>query len=613
MFGLFWNRNNSKDELDRYSDDESQISIGSKDYDIESASYLKEQNKIKKSNKKESKSKETNDEKSKKIVKESEENSSTEENTKSKDSLSINQGDSELNDINDINEIDDEKINEVKIKVHNDNFGGDEKIFIDEYDECENNLSNLIKKNLEEKHKKTSSDLGKNIQKPKISIPHKTEYGNLPTISQNVPVVSPTAQVLPISIINSTSSIQNLKSSPRQLVSTISTGSLSSMNNIQPPPKSPVNYYTYYNSSNTNLTNLTNTTNTDNIPNKKSNQIEQDIRFNKSEVKKETQPQVINKTITTDKTDKVNTISTNYKDEMKLYNQTMEKITKIKESKIESDTLSTVSNLSDEAENDGNADSNSDSDSNTDEIEVDTDEFKDYIIKDSMRPYNHNSYYCQFLWSGIENLEHWELQRKINKQHAKAILNQMRKDYEKTNKFTFYDVVHLGIKPDGKYYVIDGQHRLIAYYNLYLKNLYPIQKVPTVIWKTESEDEFLDIYERINKRVPFDVTPFSKKILDIIFQMDNIFGKNTTIWGKKRPKIDKALFVSEMETNDEVHKMDADTIVKKIKDINIKIRGLPRIKRSEGKITNQVHLSAEEMDFFLGYDKNLKWIHDIKS
>ncbi len=243
--------------------------------------------------------------------------------------------------------------------------------------------------------------------------------------------------------------------------------------------------------------------------------------------------------------------------------------------------------------------------------DIEEDQFGNYILKESKSIYNHNSFYCQFLWSGIEHLDHWELQRKVNKEHAKQILIQMKKDYKSAGKFIFYDVVHLGLKSDGKYYVIDGQHRLVAYYNLFFKNLYPVQKVPAVIWDTKTDDEFLEIYERINKRVPFDVTPFHKKILDIIFQMDNTFGNGSNIWGKKRPKIDKNLFIEEMKTNDDVHKLDADTIVKKIIEINIKIRGLPRSKRTDGKVTSQIHASAEEMDFYLGYDKSLRWIHQI--
>jgi hypothetical protein len=276
--------------------------------------------------------------------------------------------------------------------------------------------------------------------------------------------------------------------------------------------------------------------------------------------------------------------------ELKLYNETLEKINKLKE------------------EDNLNEDEDKDDEEN---FNVNTEVFADYILKDSVRPYNDNSYYCQFLWSGIEHLDHWELQRKLNRDHAKTILSQMKKDYKKKNQFIFYDVIHLGIKSDGNYYVIDGQHRLVAYYNLYLKNLYPIQKVPAVIWETSSDDDFLEIYERINKRVPFDVTPFNKKILDIIFQMENHFGNSNTIWGKKRPKIDKTLFISEMDTNDSVHKLDADTIMKKIIDINIKIRGLPRSKRTDIKIQNSTHASAESIDFFLGYDKNLAWIHEI--
>ncbi len=307
---------------------------------------------------------------------------------------------------------------------------------------------------------------------------------------------------------------------------------------------------------------------------------------------------------------------------LELYNRVMKKINKLKEkmNETESDEESDLESESDsdsdsQIETDGEKELESDSESkigSDEESDMDPEEFSTYIVKESKRTYNHNSYYCQFLWSGIEYLDHWELQRKINKDHSKIILSQMKSDYEKSNNFTFYDVIHLGLKPDGKYYVIDGQHRLVAYYNLFLKNKYPIQKVPAVIWETKSDDEFLEIYEKINKRVPFDITPFNRKILDIIFQLDEIFGKKTTIWGKKRPKIDKTLFIDEMNINDSVHKLDADSIVKKIVEINIKIRGLPRSKRSVERVSSGVHTQCEEMDFYLGYDKNLKWIHDIK-
>ncbi len=285
---------------------------------------------------------------------------------------------------------------------------------------------------------------------------------------------------------------------------------------------------------------------------------------------------------------------------LKLYNETLEKINSLKKD---------LHNLNEIIKD---FDVDEDTQKEEENLSIDTDNFQDYIIKDSIKPYSYNSYYCQFLWSGIEHLDHWELQRKLNKEHAKQIMNEMREDYKKKNNFIFYDVIHLAIKSDGNPFVLDGQHRLVAYYNLYLKNKYPIQKVPAVIWNCSSEDEFLEIYEKINQRVPFDVTPFNKKILDIIFQLDNHFGKKgLNIWGKRRPKIDKALFIAEMDTNDAVHKLDADTIVKKIIDINVNIRGLPRSKRTDVKVPNQVHLSAEEIDFFLGYDKNLSWIHQI--
>ena len=51
--------------------------------------------------------------------------------------------------------------------------------------------------------------------------------------------------------------------------------------------------------------------------------------------------------------------------------------------------------------------------------------------------------------------------------------------------------------------------------------------------------------------------------------------------------------------------------VKKINDYNIKLRGMSRNKRCDKSVGDSVHAHAETMDFFLGYDKELKWITEI--
>lgn len=216
------------------------------------------------------------------------------------------------------------------------------------------------------------------------------------------------------------------------------------------------------------------------------------------------------------------------------------------------------------------------------------------------------------MWSGVEDLDRWELNRKINTSHVKKIYKDMVMDYDKKGEFIFYEPIHLALKLDNIFYVIDGQHRLLACNKLYKKNKYPIQQIPCVLWFPNSEEEFIEIFDKINLRTPMDKSKlFNYKILDIINWMDKNMSKNESIWGKLRPKINKDLFVEKMRESDSIHKLETNEIIKKINNYNIELRGKPRNKRSDKNIADSTHAHAETMDFFLGYDKELKWIEQL--
>ncbi len=236
-----------------------------------------------------------------------------------------------------------------------------------------------------------------------------------------------------------------------------------------------------------------------------------------------------------------------------------------------------------------------------------------YIVQDKITDFNSKAILCYYLWSGIEDLDRWELNRKINLEHVKKIYKEMTKDYEKSNEFIFYEPVHLAIKTNSTFYVIDGQHRLLACAKLYKKNKYPIQQIPCVLWFPKSEEEFIEIFDKINSRTPLDKTKlFNYKINEIIGWIDKTWGKKECLWGKTRPKMNKDLFVEKMRESDSVHKLDTNDIINEIKKINSKIRGLTRNKRCEKKsISDSIHNHAESIDFFLGYDKELDWIREI--
>jgi hypothetical protein len=236
-----------------------------------------------------------------------------------------------------------------------------------------------------------------------------------------------------------------------------------------------------------------------------------------------------------------------------------------------------------------------------------------YIVPDKITDFNSKSILCYYLWSGIEDLDRWELNRKINPDHVKKIYRQMKKDYEKNNEFIFYEPVHLAIKTNSVFYVIDGQHRLLACANLCKKNKYPIQQIPCVLWFPKSEEEFIEIFDKINSRTPLDKTKlFNYKINEITEWIDKTWGNKECLWGKTRPKMNKDLFVEKMRNSDLVHKSDTNQLIELIKKTNSKIRGMSRNKRCEKKsISDSVHNHAESIDFFLGYDKELEWIDEL--
>lgn len=241
-----------------------------------------------------------------------------------------------------------------------------------------------------------------------------------------------------------------------------------------------------------------------------------------------------------------------------------------------------------------------------------SDTISKYIVQDKITEFNSQSIFCYYLWSGIDDLDRWELNRKVNEDQVKKIYKEMKSDYTKKGNFIFYEPVHLGIKSDNIFYVIDGQHRLLACAKLYKKNKYPIQQIPCIIWFPESDEEFIEIFDKINSRTHLDKTKlFNYKIIEIIGWMDKNYGKTETIWGKNRPKINKDLFVEKMRQTDSIHKLESEEIIKKITNHNIRLRGMQRNKRCSKQISDSVHNHAESMDLFLGLDKELEWIKSI--
>ena len=270
----------------------------------------------------------------------------------------------------------------------------------------------------------------------------------------------------------------------------------------------------------------------------------------------------------------------------------------------------------DEVDKDGEG-SEYDENSNLDELENDfetnfvPDNFKNYIIPKSIQPYTKNADFCRFNWNGIEFLDRWELQRKVDKNHATELAKSLKADHKKYGEFIFYDPVHIGKKAnDNKYYVLDGQHRLEAYQYFYERNVYPIQQIPAILWYASDEENFIELFHKINSRLSIDKLKLIQiKLLEIFEGMEKKYGKN--IWGINRPKINKDMFCQKLRNSESVNNLSTEEILTNLFKINEDLRKLPRALRIKPNCGTSVHNSAETMDFFLGLDKAMGWVAKI--
>jgi hypothetical protein len=259
-------------------------------------------------------------------------------------------------------------------------------------------------------------------------------------------------------------------------------------------------------------------------------------------------------------------------------------------------------------------DEDEDEDDNSEDLEDEKpDNFVNYIDKTCTQQYAKNAEFTQIIWTGISFLESWEVNRNVNSEHVVKIAYSMRDDYTKFKQFIFYDPIHIGKKEtDNKYYVLDGQHRLDACNYFIKKNKYPIQKIPAIIWYVKNDNDFVELFARINSRLPIDKVKLAQvKILEIIDGMSNMY--SSKIWAEKCPRMNKARFIEKLRNADVFTKKTSDEILKLIFRKNKEIRKLPRTERVHIKPLPSVksHSTADDMDFFLGLDKKMSWINEL--
>jgi len=216
---------------------------------------------------------------------------------------------------------------------------------------------------------------------------------------------------------------------------------------------------------------------------------------------------------------------------------------------------------------------------------------------------------CSLKCMHILHSPFWSLNRKIDRVHVRLLFDSYEKDVKNGHQICFFDMIHITYNVGSdEVKVIEGQHRIQALEEIRRK--YPAYecKFPAVLWNVSDENDMMHLLHIVNNRKHFELEEnISYEISDIISTLSDHF--QTNIWGDFRPFMSKTVFIEKLKQKIHHIQQEYDSVedyVEKLIQINEDIRKLPKYKRGGGtKSTNE---KAEEMGFFLGLDKEMKWL-----
>lgn len=240
------------------------------------------------------------------------------------------------------------------------------------------------------------------------------------------------------------------------------------------------------------------------------------------------------------------------------------------------------------------------------------DEFLENVEPLSSIPNSKHKGYMAFCFLKCLHILHspiWALNRKIDREHVRLLFDAYEKDAKIGQQICFFDMIHITYNvPSDEIKVIEGQHRIQALEEIRRK--YPAYecKFPVVLWNVSDDNDMMHLLHIVNNRKHFEIeSNISYEISDIISTLSDHFPTN--IWGEFRPFMSKPVFIEKLKQKIDHIRQEYDSVeeyVDKLLQINEDIGKLPKYKRGGGtKSTNE---KAEEMGFFLGLDKEMKWL-----
>jgi hypothetical protein len=240
------------------------------------------------------------------------------------------------------------------------------------------------------------------------------------------------------------------------------------------------------------------------------------------------------------------------------------------------------------------------------------DEFFDYVEPLSNFPNSkHRGYManCSMKCLHILHSPIWALNRKIDKEHVRLLYDAFEKDVKSGESICFFDMIHITYNiPSDEIKVIEGQHRIQALEEIRRK--YPAYdcKFPAILWNVSDDNDMMHLLHIVNNRKHFELEDnINYEISDIVSTLSEHFQSN--IWGEFRPFMNKQVFIEKIRNKmDDIRQKYAtvEDFCSKLLQINEDIGKLPKYKRGGG--TKSTNDKAEEIGFFLGLDKEMKWL-----
>jgi len=208
----------------------------------------------------------------------------------------------------------------------------------------------------------------------------------------------------------------------------------------------------------------------------------------------------------------------------------------------------------------------------------------------------------------------WEMNRPIDVNHVKYFYESYEREIAEGEKnlsfLTQLDFSYIVSKNELK--VIDGQHRLEALREIRLKYREYEFYVPVLIWEVKNDLDMMNLLHLINHKKSFDLNLIKYDEADLLMEMELEMknGGCRSIYGKRRPHMDKEQFLERIEGKFEEWKLrygEIDNMVRRIREINMEMRG----KKDRWGNSTEVLRKADKMEFYLGLDRDFGWIEKV--